>query len=157
MMDMQWRAMFSAGLEDDDARVLQDAAREAVALSLKPNLSDFYPALAAVDLQGLRRRFAGRVGTVYHLVDEQIERRMRRRREAAGDDGEARSEDDLLDVLLDMSEHGKDDGKVAIDRDLIRTFLTVSKAPNCISFSRAYFSLAYVFFFQCYMMTHADN
>ncbi|EEC66788.1 hypothetical protein OsI_33186 [Oryza sativa Indica Group] len=124
MMDMQWRAMFSAGLEDDDARVLQDAAREAVALSLKPNLSDFYPALAAVDLQGLRRRFAGRVGTVYHLVDEQIERRMRRRREAAGDDGEARSEDDLLDVLLDMSEHGKDDGKVAIDRDLIRTFLT---------------------------------
>uniref|UniRef100_A0A0E0M6T3 Cytochrome P450 n=1 Tax=Oryza punctata TaxID=4537 RepID=A0A0E0M6T3_ORYPU len=139
MMDMQWRAMFSAGLED--AQVLQDAAREAVALSLKPNLSDFFPVLAAVDLQGLRRRFARRVGTVYHLVDEQIERRMQRRREAAGD-GAARSEDDLLDVLLDMSEHGKDDGKVAIDRDLIRTFLTVSKAPNYVTFSRAHFSPA---------------
>ncbi|KAF0930583.1 hypothetical protein E2562_033579 [Oryza meyeriana var. granulata] len=124
MMDMQWRAMFSTGLDDvgAKARVLQDVAREAVALSLKPNVSDFFPALAAVDLQGLRRRFARRVGTVYRLVDEQIEQRMQRRREAVGDS--AGKSDDLLDVLLNMSEQEKDDGMVAVDRDLMRTFLT---------------------------------
>ncbi|TVU17655.1 hypothetical protein EJB05_33703, partial [Eragrostis curvula] len=126
-MELQWRAMFSAGLEEDDGEALQDAAREAVALSLSPNMSDFFPALAAADLQGVRRRFARRVAAVYRRIDEQIERRMRRRREASrvgDDDGRSSGEKDLLDVLLDMSAQDKDGGAVAMDRDVIRTFLT---------------------------------
>ncbi|PAN11112.1 hypothetical protein PAHAL_2G142200 [Panicum hallii] len=122
MMDLQWRAMFSAGLDDAAARALHDAAREAVALSLKPNVSDFFPALAAADLQGLRRRFARRVAMVYQMIDEKIERRMRGRREAGG--GSLPGEKDLLDAMLDMSEQGKDDGVVSVNRDVIRTFLT---------------------------------
>jgi hypothetical protein len=128
MMDLQWRAMFSAGLDDAAARALHDAAREAVALSLKPNVSDFFPALAAADLQGVRRGFARRVALVYRLVDEQIERRMRDRREAAAAGGGVSSgEKDLLDVMLDMLEEGKDDSvMMSVNRDVMRTFLTVS-------------------------------
>ncbi|CAL5080301.1 unnamed protein product [Urochloa decumbens] len=122
VMELQWRAMFSAGLDDDAAaRELHDAAREAVALSLERNVSDFIPALAAADLQGIRRGFGRRVAMVYQRIDEQVERRMRGRREASGGSGEK----DLLDVMLDMtSEQGKDDGDVTVDRDVIRTFLT---------------------------------
>jgi hypothetical protein len=82
LMDLHWRAMFSAGLDDAAARALHDAAREAVALSLKPNVLDFFPALAAADLQGVQRGFGRQMAMVYRLVDEQIECRMRHRREA---------------------------------------------------------------------------
>ncbi|TVU39804.1 hypothetical protein EJB05_13244, partial [Eragrostis curvula] len=63
-MGLQWQAMFSAGLDDtdDDDAVLLDAAREAVALSLKPNVSDLFPALAVADLQA---RFSSPVETFY--------------------------------------------------------------------------------------------
>ncbi|CAN6166165.1 unnamed protein product [Urochloa humidicola] len=126
VMELQWRAMFSAGLGDDAAtRELHDAAREAVALSLERNVSDFFPALAAADLQGVRRGFGRRVAMVYHRIDEQVERRMRGRRVAVGGGGGGSGEKDLLDVMLDMaSEQGKDDGGLTVNRDVIRTFLT---------------------------------
>ncbi|WVZ63056.1 hypothetical protein U9M48_012726 [Paspalum notatum var. saurae] len=124
VMDLQWRAMFSAGLDGAAARVLQEASRESVKLSLKPNVSDFFPAFATADLQGMRRRFARVVAVVYRLIDEQIDRRMLDRRGAAGGCSPARVEKDLLDVMLDMSERGKDDGAVTVNRDVIRTFLT---------------------------------
>jgi hypothetical protein len=144
MMDLQWRAMFSAGLDDAvAARVLHDAAREAVALSLKPNVSDFFPGLAAADLQGVRRRFARRVAMVYQMIDEQVERRMRGRRDdEAG--GSRSGEKDLLDVMLDMSEEGKEDGVVTINRDVIRTFLTVCKA-HAVYFLRTHVHKAVCF------------
>lgn len=123
MVDLQWRAMFSADLDAAVSLELQDVARQAVALALKPNVSDFFPAVAAADLQGVRRSFARLLGRVYQLVDQQIERRSSSR-EAGGGNGR---QSDLLDVMLDMSEQGKDDGVVTINRDVTRTFLTVSK------------------------------
>ncbi|RLM86958.1 geraniol 8-hydroxylase-like [Panicum miliaceum] len=129
MMDLQWRAMFSAGLDDAAARTLHDAAREAVALSLKPNVSDFFPALAAADLQGLRRRFARRVAMVYQMIDEKIERRMRGRREAGG--GSSPGEKDLLDAMHDMSEQGKDDGVVRVNISHGTSPTTESTTPTC--------------------------
>ena len=119
--------MFSAGLDDATARALHDATREAVALSLKPNVSDFYPALAVADLQGVRRGFGRGMAMVYRLVGEQVERRMRHWREAAAGVDVSSCEKDLLDVMLDMSEQGKDDdGVISVNRDVMRTFLTVS-------------------------------
>uniref|UniRef100_A0ACD5ZL88 Uncharacterized protein n=1 Tax=Avena sativa TaxID=4498 RepID=A0ACD5ZL88_AVESA len=113
MADLQWRAMFSVGLDEATSSEMHVFAREAVALSLKPNLSDFFPALAAADLQGVRRRFTRHLARVYQLIDEQIEQRRR----AGGGDA---CKGDLLDVMLDMEEQGKDD----VDRDFIRSFLT---------------------------------
>lgn len=119
-MGLQWRVMFSAGLDDvETAGALHDAARETVALSFKPNLSDYFPALAAADLRGVRRRFGRQLAVVYRMIDEQIERR-----EAADGGGRSSSVDrDLLDVLLDMSK--QDHGLVTIGKDVIRAFLAV--------------------------------
>lgn len=57
MMDLQWRVMFSASLDEPTSRELHGFAREAVAHSLRPNVSDFFPALAAADLQHVRHGF----------------------------------------------------------------------------------------------------
>ncbi|KAF8657133.1 hypothetical protein HU200_060317 [Digitaria exilis] len=135
MMDLQWRAMFSVGLDDAAEGALHDAAHEAVAVSLKPNVSDFFPALAAADLQGVRRRFGRRVAVVYRMIDEQIERRMRGRREAGG--GRSSGEKDLLDVMLDMSsEHGKDeDGAISLLQDIF--LATVDTIASTIEWAMA--------------------
>lgn len=105
--------------------VASELPHRSVALSLKPNVSDFFPGLAAADLQGVRRRFARRVAMVYQMIDEQVERRMQDRRDDEAGSGSRSGEKDLLDVMLDISEQGKDDGgMVTINRDVIRTFLT---------------------------------
>ncbi|KAM0845616.1 hypothetical protein ACQ4PT_056252 [Festuca glaucescens] len=95
MADLLWRAMFSAGLDEATSREMHVFAREAVALSLKPNVSDFFPALAAADLQGVRRVFARHLSRVYQLIDQQIEQRKR-----AQESGTDVRKNDLLDFML---------------------------------------------------------
>jgi DNA-binding GntR family transcriptional regulator len=124
MADLQWRAMFSAGLDEATSGEMHVFAREAVAFSLKPNVSDFFPALAAADLQSVRRVFTRHLARVYQLIDQQIDQRSH-------DRGGGPRKDDLLDVMLDMEEQGKDDvdlddSLVNVNRDFIRAFLTVS-------------------------------
>ncbi|CAN6333795.1 unnamed protein product [Urochloa humidicola] len=91
-----------------------------MALLMAPNVSDFFPVVAALDIQGVRRRMTTQVGRLYQLVDHQIDCRTRARE--SGDGGRACS-DDLLDMMLDMSEQD-DDGGVEINRDVIRAFCT---------------------------------
>ena len=137
MADLLWRAMFSAGLDEATSGEMHVFAREAVALSLKPNVSDFFPALAAADLQGVRRVFTRHLARVYQLIDQQIEQR-RRDREAVGGGGARKG--DLLDVMLDMEEQGEDDvddGLVNVNRDFMKAFLTVSMLMQ--HFSRTFF------------------
>uniref|UniRef100_A0ACD5W6W8 Uncharacterized protein n=1 Tax=Avena sativa TaxID=4498 RepID=A0ACD5W6W8_AVESA len=116
MADLQWRAMFSARLDEATSSEMHVFAREAVALSLKPNVSDFFPALAAADLQGVRRGFTRHLARVYQLIDQQIEQRRCDRDARKGD---------LLDGLLNMEEQGKDDGDDGlVNQDFMRAFLT---------------------------------
>ena len=116
MMDLQWRAMFSAGLDEATSGELHGFAREAVAHSLRPNVSDFFPALAALDLQGIRRKAGKVLAWLYTLIDEQIERRMRER--TAGQ----LPKNDFMDVLLDY--RGLEDGR-GLDREMLRALLSV--------------------------------
>ncbi|XP_044443913.1 geraniol 8-hydroxylase-like [Triticum aestivum] len=118
MADLQWRAMFSSGLDAATTRELHAVAREAALLALKPNVSDFFPALAALDLQGIRRSMTRQLGKVYRLIDQEIDQR-RRGREAGSVDG--REKDDLLDVMLQMCEV---DGAAVMNQDSMRAFLT---------------------------------
>uniref|UniRef100_A0A0E0M642 Cytochrome P450 family protein n=1 Tax=Oryza punctata TaxID=4537 RepID=A0A0E0M642_ORYPU len=120
-VELLWSAMFSSCLDTATFDELCDVAREAAVLLGTPNVSDFFPALAAFDLQGLRRRLAELMKNTYRLVDTQIDHRMRCR-ELPGGLGEAK---DLLDVLLDMSEQERKDGDdEVISRDLMRALLT---------------------------------
>ncbi|CAL4906997.1 unnamed protein product [Urochloa decumbens] len=120
MVRLLWLAMFSEELSEATTRGLHDSVREAVDLVMTPNVSDFFPAVAALDIQGVRRRMATLIKRGYQLIDHQIYCRRHVREESRG--GHARS-DDLLDVMLDMSEQD-DDGGVTINRDVIRAFCT---------------------------------
>ncbi|KAL6906236.1 hypothetical protein ACP4OV_003837 [Aristida adscensionis] len=124
MMRLLWRAMFSDDLDDATFRELHDGVSGAVALVMTPNVSDVFPAVAAADLQGVRRRFAAMVVKGYTMINRQIERRTRDRRESddeRGASGNARRNNDLLDVMLDMSSEKKDGGET-INHDVIRAF-----------------------------------
>jgi hypothetical protein len=111
-------------LGEAESKGLQDSVREAIMLVMTPNVSDLFPAVAAADLQGVRRRMAALIRKAYQLMDPRIERRMRARGSGGGD---ARR-NDLLDAMLDMSEQDDDDGGGAtINRDVIRAFYTVSR------------------------------
>nr|CAB3448987.1 unnamed protein product [Digitaria exilis] len=121
MAELMWRAMFSCGLDAATLRELHGVAREAVRLALTPNVSDFFPAVAAMDLQGVRRGMAKQVGKVYELIDQEIDKRRRAREEKeTGGGGDEHKAADLLEVLLDMWEVDE----VVMNRDIIRTFLT---------------------------------
>lgn len=110
------RTAFSADLVDPD---LRDAVQEATKLAATPNVSDFFPAVAAADLQGLRRRMGKLVARAYGIIDELLARR-KGGREA----GEPRK-DDLLDVVLDNQDEWKKENNPVIDRNNIKGLIAV--------------------------------
>ncbi|GJM85504.1 hypothetical protein PR202_ga01959 [Eleusine coracana subsp. coracana] len=111
--------MFSEDLDPALVDELTDVAVEASVLSGAPNVSDLYPALAAADLQGVRRRAGRLVAWLHGLMDRQIERRRRSRRAA----GEARrNSNDLLDMMLDMEGDEQEEGWV-MNQDVMRALL----------------------------------
>ncbi|KAK3132052.1 hypothetical protein QOZ80_6AG0515110 [Eleusine coracana subsp. coracana] len=61
-----------------------------------PNVSDFFPEIARLDVQGLRRRIEGLFRRLHGMIDDLIEHRLRER----DADGEP-TKKNFLDVLLD--------------------------------------------------------
>ncbi|KAL5209419.1 hypothetical protein ABZP36_005042 [Zizania latifolia] len=93
--------VFSADLVDlDDGRggpswEFMDMMTEFATHSGVPNMSDFFPVVAPLDPQRLRRRQAKVFARLYAAFDQHIERRMRERA------GGKPPKNDFLDVLLD--------------------------------------------------------
>ncbi|KAM0856377.1 hypothetical protein ACQ4PT_049190 [Festuca glaucescens] len=80
-----------------------------------PNVSDFFPALARADLQGLRRRMARMFARLHAVFDAEVDRRR--------EDGDPRKEShNFLDVLLDVA--ARDGAKAGLDRDTLRSLFT---------------------------------
>lgn len=104
VVDVLCRGMFSEDLQPTLVRKLTDVADEAAVLSGAPNVSDFFPVLAAADLQGVRRKAEELVAWLYGLIDGQIE--IRRCSRATGEV----SKNDMLDVLLDMEGEVQEEG-----------------------------------------------
>ncbi|CAN6372512.1 unnamed protein product [Urochloa humidicola] len=71
-----------------------------------PNVSDFFPKLARLDPQGIRRRIEGLFERLHAMIDDRIERRLR---EHATATGEPPATTNFLDVLLDY--RGTEDGR----------------------------------------------
>ncbi|KAL6846482.1 hypothetical protein ACP4OV_023930 [Aristida adscensionis] len=96
-------ALFSedvADLSSDRAQELEMLVRDIVEEVTKPNLSDLFPVLSKLDLQGRRRRAAELVGRFYDFFDSIIARRLN-----ASRSGERR--EDFLDVLLQLHSEGE--------------------------------------------------
>ncbi|KAF8695087.1 hypothetical protein HU200_037696 [Digitaria exilis] len=93
-------ALFSedvADMSSDRAQELEMLVRDTVEEACKPNLSDLFPVLAKLDLQGRRRRSAELIGRFYDFFDGII---IARRLSAGGGGGGGK--DDFLDVLLQL-------------------------------------------------------
>ncbi|TVU47728.1 hypothetical protein EJB05_07337, partial [Eragrostis curvula] len=109
-------AVFSVDLDERGAPwELKDVITEFTVAVGVPNVSDFFPAVAPLDPQRLRRRVVRVFQRMYAMFDEQIERRLRER--AAGE----LPRNDFLDVLLDY--RGTEDGR-GFDRQTLLTLLT---------------------------------
>uniref|UniRef100_A0A0E0CY13 Cytochrome P450 n=1 Tax=Oryza meridionalis TaxID=40149 RepID=A0A0E0CY13_9ORYZ len=112
--------LFSADLADlDEGRAgsageFADTVAEFASTVGVPNVLDYFPAVAALDPQRLRRRLSRVFTRLFAEFDEQIERRMRER-----DAGEL-PKNDFLDVLLDY--RTTEDGR-QFDRQTLRICL----------------------------------
>jgi hypothetical protein len=119
-MNMLSGSLFSVDLDRPEFRGLREAIREATILAAKPNISDFFPAIAAADLQGLRRRMARLITIAHVLVDDLFAQRLRARE--AGEP----PKNDVLDVVLDKEHEWQQEGS-EINRHVIRGMFTVRK------------------------------
>ncbi|CAN6217868.1 unnamed protein product [Urochloa humidicola] len=86
-----------ADLSSDRAQELEMLVRDTVEEACKPNVSDLFPVLARLDLQGRRRRSAELVGRFYDFFDAIIARRLESAGGGGGDD-----KGDFLDVLFQL-------------------------------------------------------
>ncbi|CAN6278615.1 unnamed protein product [Urochloa humidicola] len=127
-MNILSRAMFSVDLAtgSGDAaaaaapggrRGLSDAVKEATILAATPNVSDFFPAVAAADLQGLRRRMGPLVADGHRILDELFAQRLLDRE--AGEP----PKNDMLDAVIDKEREWQQEGSV-LDRAAIKGLFT---------------------------------
>ncbi|KAG8094785.1 hypothetical protein GUJ93_ZPchr0012g18802 [Zizania palustris] len=120
------RTIFShdlTSLDDHDAsKGFRQLITDIMEAAGTPNLSDFFPALAAADLQGLRRRLAGLFARLHQLFDAEVDHR-RLHGQHGHDAGEhGKGKDDLLDVLLRLA--ARDDDTAGLDGDTLRSLFT---------------------------------
>ncbi|WVZ59626.1 LOW QUALITY PROTEIN: hypothetical protein U9M48_009742 [Paspalum notatum var. saurae] len=104
--------------DDGGSKEFQEVATNMMEAMGGPNISDFFPALAAADLQGWRRRLARLFARLHRIFDDEIDGRLRGR-----DDGEPRK-NDFLDLLLDAAEDG--DKTARLDRETLRALFMYS-------------------------------
>jgi hypothetical protein len=116
------RTIFSRDLTSLDDRgaskEFQQVVTDIMGAAGSPNLSDFFPALAAADLQGWRRRLAGLFERLHRVFDAEIEHRRR----VAGEE-HGKVKDDFLRVLLRLA--ARDDDTAGLDDDTLRSVFTV--------------------------------
>ncbi|KAL6640922.1 hypothetical protein ACP70R_019103 [Stipagrostis hirtigluma subsp. patula] len=112
--------IFSRDLTDLDdhggSKEFQEVVTEIMEAAGSPNLSDFFPALAAADLQGWRRRLAKLFARLHRVFDAEVDRRLHGRQT-----GEPRK-DDFLDLLLDAA--AVEDDTARLDRDTLRSMFS---------------------------------
>ncbi|KAL5201587.1 hypothetical protein ABZP36_035941 [Zizania latifolia] len=94
----------------DRGKEFQELIANSVAETAKPNISDFFPFLSALDLSRRRRAAASNLKKFYDFFDAVIDRRL--------NSGEKSC--DLLDSLLELY------AKSQLERPLIRALMTVS-------------------------------
>ncbi|XP_062223276.1 geraniol 8-hydroxylase-like [Phragmites australis] len=117
-MNILSRMLFSIDLDSGPAvRGLKDMVKEAAILAATPNVSDFFPAIAYADLQGLRRRMEPIITDAQKILDDLFAQRLR------GREASEPPKNDMLDALLDKEHEWQLEGS-DINRTAIRGMLT---------------------------------
>ncbi|TVU31192.1 hypothetical protein EJB05_22870 [Eragrostis curvula] len=103
-------------LDDHQSKEFHEVVMEIMEAAGRPNLSDFFPALTAADLQGCRRRLEKLFAQLHRAFDEEVDQRLKSRN--AGQP----QKNDFLDLLLNAAVG--DNGAVVLDRDVLRSMFT---------------------------------
>ncbi|XP_044955451.1 cytochrome P450 76M5-like [Hordeum vulgare subsp. vulgare] len=99
MFDLLTNTLFSVDGQDQ----LRDLLEDIVGLLAEPNVSDLYPLLRVLDLQGLRRWTTTHMNRVFHVMDKIIDTRL-----GLGlGEGKHHHHHDVLDALLALMTTGK--------------------------------------------------
>lgn len=94
LFDLLTNTIFSLDGQDK----LRDLLEDIVGLLAEPNVSDLYPLLRVLDLQGLRRWAGTQMNRVFHILEKIIDTRL----------GEGKHyQEDVLDALLRLMTTGK--------------------------------------------------
>ncbi|KAM7525628.1 hypothetical protein LguiA_015530 [Lonicera macranthoides] len=86
----------------------------------RPNVSDFFPGLGWLDLQGIKRKMEDFMQRLDRIFDAIIDQRLKMDGEGRGDDAKKESKD-FLQTLLEKKEEG--DAKVPLSMDHIKSLL----------------------------------
>ncbi|CAK9165544.1 unnamed protein product [Ilex paraguariensis] len=116
----------SRDLADPESKVGSEfftAMRVAIELAGQPNISDLFPCLRWLDLQGLRRKIDRNLGKAMKIASGFVKERMKELEE----NGERRK--DFMDVLLEFEGTGKDEPAKLLERDV--TIFILREASLC--------------------------
>ncbi|EAY74547.1 hypothetical protein OsI_02439 [Oryza sativa Indica Group] len=109
-------SMDIAGMGSETARELREHVDEIMTVFAQPNVSDYFPFLRRLDLQGLRRSTKRRFDRIFSILDDIVERRLVDRGERGGEGGASSNSSkskhqydggDFLDALLELMVTGK--------------------------------------------------
>ncbi|KAF7082232.1 hypothetical protein CFC21_086110 [Triticum aestivum] len=118
VLNLMSSAFFSVDVVDlggESAHGLRELVEDIITALAKPNVSDIFPFLRPLDLQGWRRWVAGRYGKVFGILDDIIGRRLSL--PGALTTKGKHKHGDFLDSLLELVSIGK------IGRDMATTML----------------------------------
>ncbi|CAN6295004.1 unnamed protein product [Urochloa humidicola] len=104
----------AGGGSDSEAHGIREHVENIADLMTKANVSDIFPLLRPLDLQGRRRAAAWHLSEIYRIVDGIIERRLA---ENTAGDADKNKHGDFLQVLLDLMSTGK------VDRDTVKAIV----------------------------------
>ena len=129
MTEMLWGGSVAESGEERETveREFRQAMDELIGLVGTPNISDFYPALAWLDLLGLVKKMRKLSAWLSRILDRIIEER---RRTIMLGTGKENSRRDFLQVLLDSNQDAQ------MTDDVIKALLLVNTAFRFLVFSR---------------------
>uniref|UniRef100_A0A0E0K1E2 Cytochrome P450 n=1 Tax=Oryza punctata TaxID=4537 RepID=A0A0E0K1E2_ORYPU len=94
-----------AGVGSEKAHGLRELVEDLVEAVAKPNVSDLFPFLRHLDLQGLRRRTEKHLARAFDILDGIIDRRLASA--TSNTENRTHRHGDFLDALLDLVSQGK--------------------------------------------------
>lgn len=109
--------LYSTDLEPKERAMFRDIIEDIVGMLGTANVSDIFPPIAALDLQGLRRRMKNLFAIMYRHFDDQVA--LRRRSREAGETPKK----DVLDTVLDKESEWKQEGSL-LSHDVMRALLS---------------------------------
>ncbi|XP_010537436.1 PREDICTED: cytochrome P450 CYP736A12-like [Tarenaya hassleriana] len=117
--NLVYRMVFGRGKNDDDTR-LKELVEEAVSISGVFNISDYFPLLAPLDLQGLARRMKQLSQSTNIIFEKIIEEHEQQK------DHKSKDDKDFVDVLLSLENQSmdpQDKNSEIIDRSHVKVIL----------------------------------